>query len=83
MDYLMIKMGLTREDHGSHNGFTSIENFPENLGGVGKFVYFCPRIIKLIRTNNCQFHKLQKYEAFNDFDVVFRKYEFVRANPGK
>ena len=41
MDYLIIKMGLTREVHRSHNGFTSIENFPENLGGIGKFVYFC------------------------------------------
>ena len=41
MDYLMIKMGLAREVHRSHNGFTSIENFPENLGGIGKFVYFC------------------------------------------
>ena len=51
MDYLMIKMGLIREVHGSHNDFTSIENFPENLGGIGKFVYFCPRIIKQIRTN--------------------------------
>ena len=45
-----------------------LKNLPENLGGIGKFVYFCPRIIKLIRTNNCQFHKLQKYEAFNDFN---------------
>ena len=83
MDYLMIKMRLTRAIHRSHNGFTSIENFPENLGGIGKFVYFCPRIIKLIRTNNCQFHKLQDYETFNDFNVIFRKCEFVRANPGK